>query len=165
MKAKHASTEKTESTGLETVFVALGPHDLQHLEHIAEQAIDLAAPSDATVVLGHVFTAEEFEADVEALDFDIPASDVSADDLAGRHSAVRGVVELLDTAGLDYEVRGAVGNYGDRICALAEDVEADMVVVGGRGRSPAGKAVFGSVAQDVMLSAPCPVTFVRSDEH
>jgi nucleotide-binding universal stress UspA family protein len=46
---------------------------------------------------------------------------------------------------------------------IAEGYEADMIIVGGRKRSPAGKAVFGSVAQAVMLSAPGPVTFVRAD--
>jgi nucleotide-binding universal stress UspA family protein len=46
---------------------------------------------------------------------------------------------------------------------VARDVDADMVVTGGRKRSPAGKAVFGSTAQKVLMNAPCPVTFVRSE--
>ena len=52
------------------------------------------------------------------------------------------------------------------VLGLAEagaDVAADLVIVGGRRRSPTGKAVFGSTAQEVMLEAPCPVMFVRSD--
>ncbi|PSP66736.1 universal stress protein, partial [Halobacteriales archaeon QH_6_68_27] len=46
---------------------------------------------------------------------------------------------------------------------LAAETDADLVVVGGRKRSPAGKAVFGSTAQEVMLESPCPVTFVRNE--
>jgi len=44
---------------------------------------------------------------------------------------------------------------------LAAEVDADLVVVSGRKRTPTGKAVFGSTAQTVLLDAPCPVTFVR----
>jgi nucleotide-binding universal stress UspA family protein len=44
---------------------------------------------------------------------------------------------------------------------MAAGVDADMVFIQERRRSPAGKAVFGSAAQEVLLNAPCPVTFVR----
>jgi nucleotide-binding universal stress UspA family protein len=47
------------------------------------------------------------------------------------------------------------------VVALAEELDADLVIVGGRTRSPAGKAVFGSTAQEILLESPCPVTFVR----
>jgi nucleotide-binding universal stress UspA family protein len=51
---------------------------------------------------------------------------------------------------------------GQRLVELADEVDADMVVLGGRNRSPAGKALFGSTAQEVMLGSSCPVTFVRA---
>jgi nucleotide-binding universal stress UspA family protein len=45
---------------------------------------------------------------------------------------------------------------------IADEVDADMIVLGGRGRSPARKALFGSTTQEVLLGSPCPVTFVRA---
>jgi nucleotide-binding universal stress UspA family protein len=110
-----------------------------------------------------VFTREEFESRVDTLGFDRAASDVSADDVVRRYSPVRALAAKLDEAGVDYEIRGAVGDYGERVVSVAEELESDLVLVSGRKRSPTGKAVFGSVAQEILLSAPCPVTFVRAD--
>jgi nucleotide-binding universal stress UspA family protein len=69
----------------------------------------------------------------------------------------------MDDADVEYATRGNVGEHGPGIVDAAEEVDADLVVVGGRRRSPTGKAVFGSTAQEVMLEAPCPVMFVRAD--
>jgi|GEM_PF-4548266 len=46
---------------LETVVLAVGPGDAERIDRLAEETIDIAGPADATVVLGHVFTDEEYE--------------------------------------------------------------------------------------------------------
>lgn len=148
---------------IETILLAVGPGDADRLDRLAEETIDVAGPTGARVVLGHVFTREEYDSALDNLDFDRNVDEVSADDVATRHSTVRQLVAQLDEAGVSYEIHGRVGDHGESIVELARDVDADRIVVGGRRRSPAGKAVFGSVAQEVMLSASCPVTFVRAD--
>lgn len=153
----------TKQSGLNSVLVALGPEDSDRVTRLAEEAIDIAGPAEATVVISHVFTRDEFEDRVDALGFDQEAADVSPNDVAVRYSPVRELVDELEAAGVDYEIRGAIGHYGEKVVAIAEELDTDLVIVGGRKRSPTGKAVFGSVAQEIMLSAPCPVTFVRAD--
>jgi nucleotide-binding universal stress UspA family protein len=148
---------------LETVLLALGPGDAERIDRLAEETIDIASPSAATVILGHVFTETEYERALDRLGFDPTAGEASPNEVAGRHATVRELGDRLDEAGVEFAVGGAVGDHGDSIVGLAEESGADMVIVGGRQRSPAGKAVFGSTAQKVMLSAPCPVTFVRAD--
>ena len=147
---------------LETVLLAVGPGDAERTDRLAEETIDIAGPAGATVVLGHVFTEEEYAETRDRLGFD-PSAEVTPNDVAGRHATIRELVGRLDEEGVPHLVGGAVGDHGDSIVGLAEESEADLVIVGGRRRSPTGKAVFGSTAQKVMLSAPCPVTFVRAD--
>ncbi|MCT9095018.1 universal stress protein [Haloarchaeobius sp. HME9146] len=159
---KTSTAHKQAQTGFETIFVALGPSDHDRSERLAEKVIDLAGPSGAQVVLGHVFTKEEYEERREMLNYD-PDAEVTPDVVAQRFDVIRDIGEHLDAAGIDHTVRGGLGEYSQGIADLAEEEDADLVVVGGRKRSPTGKAVFGSTAQEVMLTAHCPVTFVRAD--
>ncbi|ELZ94876.1 universal stress protein [Haloferax mucosum ATCC BAA-1512] len=148
---------------IETILLAVGANDAKRLDRLAEETIDIAGPTGATVVIGHVFTKAEYNDALDNLDFDITAEEVSGDDVARRHSIVRELVSRFDDAGVSYEIRGPVGDHGEKLVELAGDVDADRLLVGGRKRSPTGKAVFGSLAQEVMLESPCPVTFVRAD--
>lgn len=145
---------------LETVLLAVGGGDADRTDLLAETVVDIAGPADAAVTLAHVFTGEELENARNQLDYD-PDSAVDPDEVASRHATTRSLGENLSNAGVAHSVRGSVGPHGEAIVELATDVGADLIVVGGRKRSPTGKAVFGSTAQEVMLNAPCPVTFVR----
>jgi len=147
---------------LDTLLLAVGPNDADRTDELANTVVDIAGPAGADVVIAHVFTSGEYKTVVDRLEFEAVA-EADSDDVADRHTTVRDLLDVLTDAGIDTSVRGAVGEHGDEIVELAEDTGADLVVVGGRKRSPTGKAVFGSTAQEVMLSAPCPVTFVRGD--
>ena len=148
---------------LDTILLAVGPNDADRTDKLASTVIDIAGPAGAEVVVAHVFTDDEYESVVDRLEFDSVA-ETEADAVADRHTTVRDLRTLLNDADIDTSVRGAVGDHGEEIVSLAGMTRADLAVVGGRKRSPAGKAVFGSTAQEVMLNAPCPVTFVRGDE-
>ncbi|RQH03415.1 universal stress protein [Natrarchaeobius oligotrophus] len=150
---------------LQTVLLAVGPGDVERSDELAEAVVEVAQPADASVVLAHVFTDSEYDEVVTRLEFDASRDEIDADEVAMRHSTIRNLQSILDESDVDYEIRGAVGDHGPSIVDLATAVDADRVVVGGRRRSPTGKAVFGSTAQEVLLSAPCPVTFVRSSDE
>jgi len=150
---------------LETILLAVGQSDADRLEQLAETAIDIAGPAGATVALAHLFTHDEYDTARSNLDFDAD-SEVTPDVIARRYVTIRDLRDAMEGAGVEYTTHGRTTNsdeIGEGIVGLAEEVGADLVVIGGRRRSPTGKAVFGSTAQEVLLNAPCPVTFVRGD--
>jgi nucleotide-binding universal stress UspA family protein len=73
----------------------------------------------------------------------------------------------LDAQGLENEVRQLVQGLepAEDLIAVAEEVSADMIVIGLRRRSPVGKLILGSNAQRVLLDAPCPVLAVKAQDE
>ena len=47
------------------------------------------------------------------------------------------------------------------ITQLAEDIEADLIVVGSNDHLGVNRALFGSVAEKLVRTAPCPVLIIR----
>jgi nucleotide-binding universal stress UspA family protein len=71
---------------------------------------------------------------------------------------------LLHDTGVEHEVRQLVrgSDPSDDLIAVAEEVDADLIVIGLRRRTPVGKLILGSNAQQVLLDATCPVLAVKA---
>jgi nucleotide-binding universal stress UspA family protein len=71
---------------------------------------------------------------------------------------------ILHDAGIEHEVRQLVRGVdpADDLVAVADEVDADLIVIGLRRRSPVGKLILGSNAQQVLLEASCPVLAVKA---
>ncbi|MFW5959190.1 MAG: universal stress protein, partial [Natronomonas sp.] len=68
--------------------------------------------------------------------------------------------DQLTEAGIAVDLVRRHGDPGEEIVEYADSVDADSIVIPTRKRTPVGKAVFGSVTQDVILNAKQPVTIV-----
>lgn len=69
------------------------------------------------------------------------------------NSGVAGTLELT---------RAGVGGAAQAIGGAAKTLQADVVVVGTRGRNPLAGLLLGSVTQRLLQIAPCPVLVVPS---
>ena len=79
---------------------------------------------------------------------------------AAREAVERVAAELRDAAPrVDTIVRG--GAPADQIIRAASELEADLIVIGGRGKGAVEAIVMGSVAYRVLHHAPCPVLVTR----
>lgn len=81
-----------------------------------------------------------------------------------QHQPANRVVGTLEEAGYDVDLEERSGEAAAEIVRYADDAGADVIAIGGRKRSPAGKAIFGSTSQDVMLAANCRVLFSPTDD-
>jgi nucleotide-binding universal stress UspA family protein len=86
------------------------------------------------------------------------------EELALTDEQVNAVKARMADAGVDHEVRGLVlGNDpADDLVGVAEEVRADLIVIGLRKRTPVGKLIMGSNAQRILLDATCPVLAVKA---
>lgn len=78
---------------------------------------------------------------------------------------VERVEQMLVDNGIDAEfkqfIRGK--NAIEEIEALVDSVQASVLIIGLRKRSPLGKLIMGSVAQEILLSVSCPVLAVKAN--
>lgn len=72
----------------------------------------------------------------------------------------------LTTAGIDHEVLQPTGGQpaADEILRVAAEQEASLIVIGVRPRTPVGKLLMGSTAQQVLLDARCAVLAVKAGD-
>ena len=77
-------------------------------------------------------------------------------------AGLAGLQERLAGLDLTHEVRQAIGpDVAQEILRVAADTDAAVVVIGLRHRTPVGKMIMGSVAQQVLLDAHCAVLAVK----
>jgi nucleotide-binding universal stress UspA family protein len=78
--------------------------------------------------------------------------------------SIEGVHAKLHESGVEHEVRQLVRGVdpADDLIAVADEVDADLIVIGLRRRTPVGKLIMGSNAQQILLDASCPVLAVKA---
>jgi nucleotide-binding universal stress UspA family protein len=87
-------------------------------------------------------------------------------DHVGHEQARRVVDEAASKArraGVEHETLICRGTPVERICALAEEYDVRLIVVGSHGWGPFKRALFGSVSTGVLHHAKPPVLVVRPD--
>lgn len=84
--------------------------------------------------------------------------------LSAEDHALDGVRAQLADSGVEHEVRRLVRGRepADELIDVAEEMKADLIVIGLRRRSYVGKLILGSNAERILHDAPCPVLAVKA---
>ncbi|GAB3312185.1 universal stress protein [Haloplanus salinarum] len=118
----------------------------------AEFVTGLPGTADIEVVVTHTLTGEEADAPDELQNLD-------------RVDTVSLVRDRLEDDGVAVELAEARHPPADGILEIAAEFDVDHIAMGTHRRSPTGKALFGSVAQQVLLDADVPVTVVNAESE
>jgi nucleotide-binding universal stress UspA family protein len=109
----------------------------------AETVTDLpCAAEQITVTVVHVFDDE---------------TTATETDLVGL-PAGRATVDALEAAGVAVDTVTTDGDPERQILRLSEDLDVDMIVIGGHRRSLIESVVFGSLSQELAIDTDRPVT-------
>jgi nucleotide-binding universal stress UspA family protein len=142
--------------------IVVGTDGSETASNAVRQAVDLAKAMDATLYVVSAFVpAEPMGERVEAAE--VPA------DVQHTTGPRQGVNQVLDAAageaekaGVKAESRPREGDPADALLDVAEEVGADLIVVGNKGMTGAKRFLLGSVPNKVSHHAPCGVYIVRT---
>ncbi|WP_284335560.1 universal stress protein [Comamonas sp. NoAH] len=83
---------------------------------------------------------------------------------AGEHLMAEGAA-LLDAAGVGYSMEVVLGSPSTVLVDMAEQLNADLVILGARGMGAIQSAMVGSVSKAVIHRCTRPVLIVREPEQ
>ena len=79
------------------------------------------------------------------------------------NATLKDTAEEVEAAGVDVNTFAREGDPADAILDVAEERDADLIVVGNKGMTGAKRFLLGSVPNKVSHHAPCSVMIVRTD--
>jgi nucleotide-binding universal stress UspA family protein len=145
-----------------------------HRQEIFQKTLDLAQSTKASLMLVHVLSPyEEGSPGIPIRSYQAyyPVLEDSTWRLYQKRweeFEARGIaqlqkeLELASHAGVEAEFSQAAGEPAATICSVANSWEADLIIVGSRGRRGLSELLLGSVSNYVMHHADCSVLVVHS---
>lgn len=133
--------------------IVVGIDGSEHALRAVAWAVDEARLRGAELVIAYAINDRDLPA------WPAPHVVPSHDELeaAGRELLDEALV-AVDTSGVEVTTDIASGSPARRLCDLARD--ADLLVVGARGLGGFRGLLMGSVSQQTVAHAPCPVVVV-----
>lgn len=140
--------------------IVVGTDGSETAGEAVSQAVDLAKLSGAELSIVSAF-APVRERDSKEVD---APTDVQYE--IGPREDVNLVLEAAAASarkeGVEVQVHPVEGDPAEAILGVAEDVGADLIVVGNKGMTGARRFLLGSVPNKVSHHAPCSVIIVRT---
>ena len=128
----------------------------------ADVALDLAADFDSELHVTYVEPMPARHIGLARLSADLPPEVVASVQEEAKTKLAEQVGEMGEGHSEVTRTHARVGSPAAEIVALAEELQAGLVVVGSRGLGGVRRALMGSVSDSVVRHAHCPVLIVRN---
>lgn len=117
---------------------------------------------DAQILLVHVVKRPVFLPTTAGAPAAVPASEEEIHEWVLKHLA-----RLQQRASDEVAVatRRVEGDPAKEIVRVAEEEDADLILMSTHGRKGLARALLGSTAEQVMRDAPCPVLCIKQGSH
>ncbi len=143
------------SAAHEKILVATDGSDESHLA--IEKGVHLAQLEDADLHLVHVGLLSEWVHPDTLSAQQYERLEQKAQDLLDEEAAY-----VEDAGGTVTDAHLRMGEADSEIIELSEELDADLIVLGTRGRDALERVVLGSDSANVVQYAPCTVMVVRN---
>src|SRR5689334_19100272 len=141
---------------MKTLLVAVDFSDSS--EAALAYAVELAKPLGARLVVMHSYELPVYGFPDGAL---VASVEVATRIMQGAQTGLDGMVERYKgEAELSTIVRQGVA--WEEVRAVAEEVDADMIVIGTHGRKGIARALLGSVAEKILRTSTRPVLAIHA---
>jgi len=135
-------------------------HALRAARAAARLARDLREAEVVIVCVRHLTATEAATVGATAATGYLDAIGVAAEVESNSERASASTAAVFDGSGASVTRQHPRGRPAAQIVDVAKAVGADMIVIGRRGLNPVGELFLGSVSQQVLHAAPCPVLIV-----
>jgi nucleotide-binding universal stress UspA family protein len=142
--------------------IVVGTDGSDTASHAVGEAIDLAKATGASVAFVSAYEPVP-QGRLREESVEVPGDVLHA---VGPREDVNVILEAAtgraNQAGVDAEAYPREGDPADAILDVAEEIGADVIVVGNKGMTGAARFLLGSVPNKISHHAPCGVFIVRT---
>ncbi len=142
--------------------IVVGTDGSETATEAVKQAVELAQATKASVELVSAYepvSAQRLREESTQVPGDLqwlvnPREDVDA--------TLKDAAEIAREAGVEVQTFARQGDPADAILDVAEETNADLIIVGKKGMTGARRLLLGSVPNKVSHHAPCSVLIIRT---
>jgi nucleotide-binding universal stress UspA family protein len=148
-----------------TIKNILVPIDFTETSNRAlDAAVEFALKFEAKVTVLHAYEIPVFGFPDGAL---IATADITARITTAAQESLTAAIEARKSKGAQLEGMLRNGVAWEEIVNVADEIHADLIVIGTHGRRGLARALLGSVAENVIRTAKTPVLTIHGprDEH